>query len=61
MDWLRENWFWVAIGILFLGTHLRGHGGHGHRRGHGGCGGTGHAGRPEHTTTKGQEDRHASH
>ncbi len=51
MDWLRENWFWVAIGILFLGTHMRGHGG---------CGGTRHAEPPEHTA-KGKEDRHASH
>jgi len=37
MDWLRENWFWVAIIVFFFWMH-RGHGGHG-----GGCGG-GHGG-----------------
>ncbi|MGK7297409.1 MAG: hypothetical protein ACNS61_16580 [Candidatus Wenzhouxiangella sp. M2_3B_020] len=35
MAWLTENWFWVLIGILFVGMHLFGHGGHG---GHGGGG-----------------------
>ncbi len=32
MEWLAENWFWVPIGILFVGMHMfghRGHGGHG--------------------------------
>jgi len=33
MEWLVQNWFWVLIGILFVGMHLFGHGGHG---GHGG-------------------------
>lgn len=33
MQWLATNWFWVVIGILFIGMHLFGHGGHG---GHGG-------------------------
>ncbi len=32
MEWLVENWFWVLIGILFVGMHLFGHGRHG---GHG--------------------------
>ena len=36
MEWLAENWFWVLIGILFVVTHLFGHGGHGSHGGHGG-------------------------
>lgn len=39
MDWLIQNWFWVAIGALFIGMHLFGHGGHGRHGGHGGHGG----------------------
>lgn len=38
MEWLQQNWFWLAIFIAFIGMHLFGHGGHG-----GGCGG-GHGG-----------------
>lgn len=30
MDWLRENWFWLIVGILFLWMHLKLHGGHRH-------------------------------
>lgn len=41
MDWLRENWFWVALGVLFLWMHLKGHGGHGAQGGHSGHGGHG--------------------
>lgn len=29
MEWLAENWFWVLIGILFVGIHIFGHGSHG--------------------------------
>ena len=29
MEWLAENWFAVLIGILFVGMHMFGHGGHG--------------------------------
>lgn len=30
MTWLAENWFWVLIGVLFVGMHFfHGHGGHG--------------------------------
>lgn len=29
MEWLVQNWFWVVIGVLFVGMHLFGHGGHG--------------------------------
>ena len=32
MQWLQLNWFWVLIGIAFIGMHMFGHGGHG---GHG--------------------------
>ena len=31
MDWLRENWFWLLVSLLFVLAHM-GHGGHG---GHG--------------------------
>lgn len=35
MSWLIENWFWVLIGIVFVATHLFGHGSHGgHGRNH---------------------------
>lgn len=35
MEWLRENWFWLVVLILFVGMHMgHGHGGHGHA-GHG--------------------------
>mgnify|MGYP001282073031 CR=1 FL=1 len=47
MEWLAQNWFWVVIGVLFVGMHLFGHGGHGGGGGHsghggGGCGHGGH-------------------
>lgn len=32
MEWLRENWFWIAVLILFVWFHMKMHGGHG---GHG--------------------------
>ncbi len=38
MDWLAENWFWVLIGIVFIGMHMFGHGGHGGHGMHGGHG-----------------------
>ena len=28
MEWLAENWFSVLIGIVFVGMHMFGHGGH---------------------------------
>jgi hypothetical protein len=42
MDWLRENWFWIAIVVFFIWMHKGMHGGHG-GAGHGGhgCGGRG--------------------
>ena len=31
MQWLIANWFWVLIGVAFVGMHFFGHGGHGSR------------------------------
>jgi len=48
MDWLRENWFWIAIVVFFIWMHKGMHGGHGHGGGgHGGHGGAGHHGHEE--------------
>ena len=35
MDWLRENWFWLLVSLLFVLAHMGhgGHGGHGRRDG----------------------------
>lgn len=33
MDWLRDNWFWLAVGALFIWMHIGRHGSH---SGHGG-------------------------
>src|SRR3990172_6176757 len=30
MDWIRENWFWIVVGVLFIWLHGKMHGGHGH-------------------------------
>lgn len=39
MDWLSENWFWIAIAIFFIWMHRGGHcGGHGGHEGHEGHG-----------------------
>jgi len=35
MDWILANWFWILIGVLFIGFHLFGHGGHGGGHQHG--------------------------
>jgi len=32
MQWLSQNWPWVAFVLVMLGMHVFGHGGHG--RGH---------------------------
>tara|TARA_R110000772_G_scaffold140245_2_gene249431 strand:- start:794 stop:982 length:189 start_codon:yes stop_codon:yes gene_type:complete len=29
MEWLAQNWLWAIFGILFVGMHMFGHGGHG--------------------------------
>lgn len=33
MVWLRDNWFWLVFGVLFLWVHLRMHGSHGAHHG----------------------------
>ena len=30
MQWLRENWFWVIVAVLFAWMHAGMHRGHGH-------------------------------
>ena len=46
MQWFLANWFWIVIGIAFVGMHAFGHGGH---AGHGGNDGphAGHGGHGE--------------
>ncbi len=39
IDWLRENWFWLTVVVLFFWMHGKMHGGHGSHGSHGGCGG----------------------
>lgn len=34
MDWLRENWFWLIVGVGFVWMHLKMHGGHGDHADH---------------------------
>lgn len=44
MQWIIQNWFWILIGVVFIGMHLfghGGHGGHGGKKGNGGHGGHG--------------------
>lgn len=49
MNWIRENWFWIVVTVLFIWMHSKMHGSHGSaghgREGHeggGGCGGHRH-------------------
>lgn len=36
MEWLENNWIWIAAGVAFFAMHLFGHSNHsGHRRGGG--------------------------
>jgi hypothetical protein len=62
MDWLRENFFWLAVAAAFFWMHLKMHGGHGHGS-HGHHGGDGSQRTPGHDTdaTKGSRDTHAEH
>lgn len=55
MAWLAENWFWVLIGILFVGMHVFGHGGHG---GHGTHRGNGSTDKPGTGSDKSAGHRH---
>ncbi len=36
MEWIQNNWFWLALAVGFVAMHMFGHGGH--RHGHGGHG-----------------------
>lgn len=38
MQWLANNWIWIALALGFLALHMFSHGGHGHGRGHAGHG-----------------------
>ena len=29
MEWLQNNWIWIALGGAFIAMHMFGHGGHG--------------------------------
>ena len=29
MEWLQNNWIWIALGGAFIAIHMFGHGGHG--------------------------------
>lgn len=60
MQWIIQNWFWILIGVVFIGMHLFGHGGHG---GHGGgCGSSGmrkgESGRERQRPTPGKSQSH---
>lgn len=62
MDWIRENWFWIVVGVLFIWMHGKMHGGHGHA-GHGGGGGSGgHShGRSREEPDERKDEGHAQH
>ena len=32
MDWLQNNWIWLAVAVGFIAMHFFGHGGHRHVR-----------------------------
>ena len=32
MDWLQNNWIWLAVAAGFIAMHFFGHGGHRHGR-----------------------------
>jgi hypothetical protein len=32
MDWLQNNWIWLAVAVGFIVMHFFGHGGHRHGR-----------------------------
>ena len=36
MQWLSNNWIWIAFVFAFVAMHWFGHGGHGHGSGHSG-------------------------
>jgi len=35
MQWVIDNWIWIALGVGMIALHMFGHGGHGgHRKSH---------------------------
>ena len=36
MEWLQNNWIWIAAGAAFFAMHVFGHGGHSGHSKHGG-------------------------
>ncbi|VAW22510.1 hypothetical protein MNBD_ALPHA12-2174 [hydrothermal vent metagenome] len=55
MQWITDNWIWLALGLAMLGVHFIGHrkGGHGaghakgHEKGHDCCSGHGAGEKPD--------------
>ncbi|NIM50938.1 MAG: DUF2933 domain-containing protein [Gemmatimonadales bacterium] len=64
MDWLRENWLWLAIAVGFFWMHAKMHGGHGRHGshsghgGHGGCCGPSHGEHTHEEAGQGDGDEH---
>jgi len=57
MEWIRENWLWLAVAALFIWMHSGMHRGHG-----GGCGGHGGGrARPGQEGTEREEESHVGH
>lgn len=56
VDWLRENWIWVAGVVVFFWLHAKMHGSHG-AHSHGGGGGQGGCCGP---STAGESHDHAA-
>lgn len=70
VNWLRENWLWIAVVIFFFWMHAKMHGGHGAHGGqeghggHGGCGSHGWRANPNERAEAGarrKEHDHARH
>ncbi|MFQ5703453.1 MAG: DUF2933 domain-containing protein [Gemmatimonadales bacterium] len=61
MEWLRENWFWVVVGVAFIWMHTKMHGRHGAHGGHGGCGGHGGGASDLEAHREGKEKTDAQH
>lgn len=63
MEWLKENWFFIAVAVLFFWMHTKMHSGHGSHggRGGGGCGGGHRHGAEDDRPHGTREDPHARH
>ena len=53
MDWLQNNWIWIALAVGFLALHRFGRGGHG-----GGCGH--HSGHDRHVASSSPSEGRSS-